>query len=226
MLALCLTAWRDADDDILPLSMAWHRAQGVDHILIARDQPISEQGQAMTELQDMALWLGCEWVLNSDADEFWVPSQGTLAELFVSLPPGLGMATAAVVEFTIDGAHSYSRHMNWMGQRLAPKTCHRPAQGVRVLNGNAGVSGAHGGSRLLHNLQVLHWPLRSAAQAQRKCQSLAATFPVGRLRRNSWLAAYQGMALDPVNVLARLPGREMVPDARLQRVLETSRVAA
>ncbi len=206
------------EGDVQPQFLAWHRAQGVDLFLSAQMYGPERQSQEMTDLQRLAHAEGCDWVIDSDADEFWWSEGGTVKELLAGQPAGLAWVTAPVTEFTPDGKRALAGHRNWIGLDLAPKVCHRPGPGIRVLLGNAGVVGAHGRVRRLPGLEVLHWPLRSPEQARGKCQNLLAwegrdPRPARRLR------GYRDLERDPeaeFERIARLPSR---PDDRLQRAL-------
>ncbi|MGH7611804.1 MAG: hypothetical protein ACREN4_07270, partial [Candidatus Dormibacteria bacterium] len=206
------------EEDLEQRFLAWHRAQGVDLFLSTQVYGPERQSQGMTELQLLAHSERCDWVLDSDADEFWWSGRGTVKEVLERLPAGLAWALAQVTEFTPGGGRALAGHRNWMGLRLSPKVCHRPGPGIRVLRGNGGVLGAHGRGRTLPDLEVLHWPLRSPGQARRKCQDQLAwegrdPRPARRLR------GYRDLERDPEAVfgrIARLPSR---PDDRLQRAL-------
>lgn len=216
MLMLCTTAL--SLEHISPEFRAWHESQGVDHILVQTHTPHRDQAQDMTRLQREALVLGADWVINSDIDEFWVAREGTLADLFRGIPANVGVGLAEESEFSPDGEHSYEGHQNWMGFGLRPKCAHRPSLQARVGWGNASVGGVHGMTTLLHDLEVLHWPIRTQDQAKRKCETLAVTFP-GDPRPALRVEFYREMAAHPDRMMAEVAKLPSVPDARLRRVL-------
>lgn len=206
------------EEDLEQRFLAWHRAQGVDLFLSSRGYPPDRQEQKMTELQLLAHSERCDWVLDSDADEFWWSGRGTVKQALAHLPAGLAWALAQVTEFTPGGGRALTGHRNWMGLRLSPKVCHRPGAGIRVLRGNGGVLGAHGRGRTMPDLEVLHWPLRSPEQARRKSENLLDWAgrdprPPGRL------LGYRAMAADPGGELARIDALPSQADPRLRQAL-------
>ena len=109
MLVLTLLCRDEAD--ILDSMLRFHLAQGVDRIIATDNgsvdgsleilQRYEKRGQ-LTLLQepkhthDQAVWvtrmarmaaeMGADWVINSDADEFWWPQQGNLHSALAKLP--------------------------------------------------------------------------------------------------------------------------------------------
>ena len=109
MLVLTLLCRDEAD--ILESMLRFHLAQGVDRIIATDNgsvdgsleilQRFERRGQ-LTLLQeaeqthDQAVWvtrmarmaaaMGADWVINSDADEFWWPQQGNLNSTLAQLP--------------------------------------------------------------------------------------------------------------------------------------------
>ena len=112
MLVLTLLCRDEAD--ILESMLRFHLAQGVDRIIATDNgsvdgsleilQRFERRGQ-LTLLQeteqthDQAVWvtrmarmaaaMGADWVINSDADEFWWPQQGNLNSPWPSSPKAL-----------------------------------------------------------------------------------------------------------------------------------------
>lgn len=239
-LALCFTA-RD-EQDIVETMIRWHVSQGVDLVLVeeafssddtphildrlARELPVvvnhtrrshAEQAQAMTELQAQAYALGADWVINSDADEFWVSRYGSLWHVFAAIPPDIGFVRAEIDEYASDQT-LLPHHRSWSGERLAPKVAHRPSPSVTVQFANVSVSGTLPGTRPLADLRVLHWPLRSPEQAASKCRNLSLPVPG---RAVSCDDHYRRLEADPSAALA-VSG---LPDARLAGILRDHRTA-
>jgi hypothetical protein len=126
---------------------------------------------------------GADWVINTDADEFWLPRRGTLKETFGAIPGRYGIVwglTRAFVPRPEDG-RSFSERMT---VRLAanapindPASPYRPHAKV-AHRGDPTIS-VHFGSHLAHSptlaplrdwyfADVLHFPFRTQAQYERK----------------------------------------------------------
>jgi hypothetical protein len=116
--------------DIVATNIAYHLAQGVDHI-IATDN-LSEDGtldiledfarrgvlslvREAADTYDQHAWVtrmareaacvhGADWVINGDADEFWWPRQGSLRDTFASLGVGTVALEAARYNFVVTDA--------------------------------------------------------------------------------------------------------------------------
>ncbi len=123
---------------------------------------------------------GAEWVLNTDADEFWWPQGGGLGEVLAAVPARYGVVRGAWRNFVPrpeDGRSFFER----MTVRLCTpafhhhplsthsKSAHRAAADVRVGRGNHEAFG----EGLLplrgwYPLEILHFPVRSLEHSVRK----------------------------------------------------------
>jgi hypothetical protein len=123
---------------------------------------------------------GADWVINSDADEFWWPRSGTLKELLGAVPRRFGGVRGMWRNFVArpEGPASFAERMTFRSQRTTPgvhpfnphfKTIHRGTADVVVGGGNHDVSG-RGLTPLFgwYPVDVLHFPIRSLAQFERK----------------------------------------------------------
>jgi Glycosyl transferase family 2 len=125
-----------------------------------------------------------DWVITSDADEFWWPRGGTLKEVLEAVPDRFGAVRALVRNFVPrrddeewfgDGLTvrlAASAPINDPASPFRPvvKVAHRADPKARITSG--GAHGVLGLSRPLlrswHPLEDLHLPLRSRAQCARK----------------------------------------------------------
>lgn len=123
---------------------------------------------------------GADWVLNTDADEFWWPQGAGLGEVLAAVPARYGVVRAAWRNFVPrpdDGRRFFER----MTARLCTpafhhhplsthsKSAHRAVADVRVGRGNHEAFG----DGLLplrgwYPLEILHFPVRSLEHAVRK----------------------------------------------------------
>ena len=131
-----------------------------------------------------------DWVINSDADEFWWPRATTLKEAIGAVPPAYGVVYAPMCYFLPrPGAGEFFERMtirllqtapinNPLSRyRPSPKAAHRANPHVVVRRGNHQVEGA--GRRLSswHPLELLHFPDRSPDQVARKYENTVASWP-------------------------------------------------
>jgi hypothetical protein len=82
--------------------------------------------------------LGADWVIHTDADEFWWPLRGTLADTLAEIPERYGVVVAPRTEFVgrPDGAGSFATRLTVRESRsrLQPKVAHRGEPDVVVLD--------------------------------------------------------------------------------------------
>jgi glycosyltransferase involved in cell wall biosynthesis len=200
---MTLTARDEAD--IIDEQLAFHLAVGVDFVLaadngstdgtteilesyarggylhrIAASDPFL-QIELVTELaRRAATEFGADWVINSDADEFWWPRTGGLKEILATVPPRFGSVRGMWRNFAArpDDGRSFAERMTIRSQRpvegLHPfnthfKTVHRASPDVEVGGGNHDVRGT-GVAPLFgwYPVDVLHFPIRSLEQFERK----------------------------------------------------------
>jgi hypothetical protein len=201
------------EEDIVGYNIAYHLARGVDFViatdnasqdrtpqllerfaqqgklhLIREPSLTHDQGTWVTRMARMAARkFEADWVINNDADEFWLSRAGTLRDALEAAPSGA--ECLAVPRFDMMPTREAETHffesMVWRltdsetvhGDRSPPKTCHRAYADVTVADGNHHVKrrGARIAERSDHSLEILHYPLRSLPQIERKVrQGIAA----------------------------------------------------
>jgi hypothetical protein len=123
---------------------------------------------------------GADWVINSDADEFWWARTGTLKEVLGAVPARFGSVRGMWRNFVArpEQPGSFAERMRFRSQRTTPgvhpfnphfKTIHRGSPDVEVGGGNHDVAG-RGLTPLAgwYPVDVLHFPIRSLEQFERK----------------------------------------------------------
>jgi len=127
-----------------------------------------------------ATQFGADWVINSDADEFWWARTGTLKQLLGVVPPRFGSVRGMWRNFVArpEDSRSFAERMTIRSHETTPgvhpfnphfKTIHRGSAEVEVGGGNHDVRG--GGLTPLfgwYPVDVLHFPIRSLEQFERK----------------------------------------------------------
>jgi hypothetical protein len=154
------------EGDILEANLRFHHAIGVDHFVVTDNGSTDETPEILDRYVDAGLahvihepgadlrkrgadWLtnmarfaatelGAAWVLHTDADEFWWPLRGTLAEALAAIPERYGVVVAPRTEFVgrPDGGGSFAERLTVREARarLQPKVAHRAEPDVVVLD--------------------------------------------------------------------------------------------
>jgi hypothetical protein len=195
--------------DIVDAQLAFHLHAGVDFVIATDNRSndgtaeiferyeragvlhlIREEGDDMrqdewvTRMARLAATeFGADWVINSDADEFWWPRGGSLKEVFATVPERFGVVRGCWRHFLPrpdDGGFFAER----MTVRLAvpafpgdkqtifhahQKVAHRATPDVVVEDGNHDATGS--GLEVVrwwHPIEVLHFSFRSIVQLERK----------------------------------------------------------
>jgi hypothetical protein len=142
------------------------------------------QGEWVTRMARLAARrYDADWVINTDADEFWWPRGGSLKEVLEAVPDTYGIVQGfwrSFVPRPDDDAPFFERMTARLSQRAPindPTSFYRPV--VKVAHrGDPNVTVARGNHALAdspfatlttwHPIEVLHFPLRSRAQWMRK----------------------------------------------------------
>jgi len=196
------------EEYILAANLEFHLAQGVDFFIVTdnlsvdgtpgiieryakrglalyRHEPADDFAQSrwVTRMARLAsARYGADWVINNDADEFWLPENGfgTIKEALTSLPSEIEALRVPRTNFIPAdelGAGFFAERMrlrerqsyNSLGVPLSPKVCHLGFDDVEVDQGNHHVSRA--GAQLPSAsgpLRILHYPVRSYRQFENK----------------------------------------------------------
>lgn len=203
---------RDEADIIGPM-IDHHLAQGVDTIIVTDNgsvdgtfEILQRYGEAIVLRQDLMhrkqqhsvvtgmardafTQFGADWVINADADEFWLAQSGdrTLHELFSEIPKDLKTFTVPVIDMT--GAASRlgsglqrlvyrdtrpQARLNELGLHAhsTPDAVHIGIERIEVAQGNHSVNLESTGPLPANlKMEVLHFPWRSWEQFSRKVEN-------------------------------------------------------
>jgi hypothetical protein len=214
---IILTVLARDEADVIDAQVAFHLNAGADFIIAtdnnsrdgtteileayARDrvlhlirQPAEglRQGEWVTRMARLAAAeYGADWVINTDADEFWWPRGRSLKEVLAAVPPAYGVVQAFWRSFVPrpDDGSLFAERMTVRLSQHAPindptsfyrpvvKVAHRGDPRVTVARGNHAL--ADSPLRTLptwHPIEVLHFPLRSRAQWMRKVELQGEAF--------------------------------------------------
>jgi hypothetical protein len=155
--------------------------------LIRESGEAFRQGEWVTSMARLAATeYGADWVINSDADEFWWPRGGSLNEVLGAIPKRYGIVHAAWRPFLPrpDERGFFADRMTVRLSASAPindptslfrprlKVLHRADPGVVVGGGNHALIGSPMSPlRGWYPIEVLHFPIRSFEQFERKYQA-------------------------------------------------------
>jgi hypothetical protein len=255
------------EEDILEANLDFHLTAGVDFVLatdhrsvdrtpaiLARyerqgvlrwkrvDEEGYEQGRWVTRMARLAHEMGADWVINSDADEFWWPRQGTLASTLAGVPGSIDTVVVRRTDFppvSHEAGPFWERMIyrelssfNLIGRPILPKVCHRARPAVTVAQGNHSVSGEGLGETLEDGrIEILHFPLRSYRQFETKIRNGGAAYAVPgappgvglawRHAHELWLKGelrnlFEQRVLDSEVRQSRLKDGSIVTDTRLR----------
>jgi hypothetical protein len=276
---LVLTVLARDEADVIDAQIAFHLNAGVDFV-IATDNASQDgtteifesyahegclhlirepaeglrQGEWVTGMARLAAnEFGADWVINSDADEFWWPRGGSLKEMLGAVPERYGIVQAFWRSFVPrpDDDAFFAERMTARLSQHAPindptsvyrpvvKVAHRADPNVVVGRGNhALVNSRLSPLTTWHPLEVLHFPLRSSAQWRRKVelQGEAFTKHIERSGTGYHLVGYDALQSGRIDeqhsslivdddALARgLEDGALVEDMRLRNALRDLRV--
>jgi hypothetical protein len=257
---LVMTLMVRNEADIIDTQIAFHLAAGVDFI-IATDHDSSDETTAILESYEQrgvlhlirvssatkrkservtrmarsaAADFGADWVINSDADEFWWPSGGNLKEVLAHIPDRYGVVRTFVRPFLPRPGED--QFVERMTVRLAPsapinnpfgpfrvnvRLIHRAASDIVVGGGNASVRSQFLPLRGLLPTEVFHYPIRSFGQFKRKFLTHYETSS-GERRRGEHVRAYAALQ---AGTLDELYDELVVDDLRVERGLEAGSLA-
>jgi len=197
--------------DIVDAQIAFHLHAGVD-LVIATDNRSSdgtteileryERGGVLQLLHEEGddmrqdVWVtrmarlaatehAADWVINSDADEFWWPRGGSLKDVLATIPERYGVVRGCWRHYLPrpdDGAFFAERMIVRLNEPAFPgdkrtvfhahqKVAHRADPAVEIEPGNHNALGAGlEPMRAWHPLEVLHFSMRSPEQLGRKAR--------------------------------------------------------
>ena len=204
------------EEDILEQNLRFHHALGVDFFIVTDNGSVDGTREILGRYEEAGLArvireeagdlraLGAEWytrmarmaateydadwVINNDADEFWWPISGTLADSLEAIPERFGSVVAPRSEFVgrPDGPGSFADRLVLREARgsLQPKVAHRADPDVVVLHRGAHEVAAASGEDLWQALRppgrAVHRTVRDESDGDREDIRLvwAPTWPI------------------------------------------------
>ncbi len=189
---------------------------------------------------------GADWVINTDADEFWMPRGASLKETFQALPEPYGVVWALSRHFVPrpDDDRFFAERMTVRVSAPAalndPTSPYRPhLKAAHRADPDVGV--AHGAHSVFtkrwralphwHPFDVLHFPFRSSTQWERKgVRRARGDKPLGQYVRALHASekgraadVYQALLVDDAELVRGLAAGSLVEDTRLRDALRALR---
>ena len=260
------------EEDILEDNLEFHRSMGVDHVVVT-DNLSTDRTPQILERYAAQGWLtwrretdddysqyrwvtrmareavvhhGADWVINNDADEFWLPRRGDLKRAFAAVPDDVGVVSVSRADF-LPRPEQPGRFCDRLtvrtqwgekydGTRLLPKVAHRADPQVEVAQGNHEASGPLlGTASTTDEVEILHFPVRTYAQYEHKTVVGGRAYRrntdlprnMGKRRRRDYKRYLQGTLRDWYDahllsddqVAAGLTEGRLIEDRRLQELL-------
>jgi len=203
---LVMTLLARDEADVIDAQIAFHLAAGVDFVIatdnLSRDGTteileryadegrlhlIREQGDDLRQSEWVTRMarlaeaeFGADWVINADADEFWLPRAPSFKDLLGAVPKHFGVIRGAWRNFVPvrDDGRFFAERMTVRlctpGYQPDPlgthtKSAHRATADVRIGRGNhEAFADGLVPLRGWFPIEILHFPLRSLEQCRRK----------------------------------------------------------
>lgn len=254
---LVLTVKLLGELDLLEAQLEYHLSAGVDHVVVGRLESSSDgvrekldrfaatdvtveslvepRSSARDHLRRVAIERGAEWIIESDADEFWWPRGPSLSQVLEPIPPRYTTVQALVRVFPPrPGNGSFDERMTVRPSLLLADTRPEPlAWALRPVHrvvGQTIVDASEGRFvplRAWYPIEVFRFPLRSSEQAAAAAtrgesrSTLEAAFHAGE--RESTLRRYSDLVVDDEQARKRLAEGSLVEDPRLRECLHALR---
>lgn len=164
--------------------------EGFVHVLREPGEDLRD-GEWVTRMARLAATeFRADWVINSDADEFWWPRGGSLETVLAAIPERYGTVGAFLRTFVPrPGDGDFAERMTVRFSALAPindpgslyrpirKIVHRSDPEVTLVRGHHAVVGTSlAPLRGWYPIEAFHFPLRTVEQCARKARVMGAAF--------------------------------------------------
>lgn len=148
---------------------------------VPQTSPTYNQGVWVTQMAQVArMAYDADWVINNDADEFWMPESGTLKDFFNKIPSNVGKAHINRLDFhyrPFKDAKFYEALIfrEWMCRWT--KCCHRGVSDISINIGNHDALSKELSEKYpetlvnTSELRILHYPMRDCKKYKKKIEA-------------------------------------------------------
>ena len=200
----------DGTEDVL----ARHEQDGFVRVLREPDGRFRQREWVTRMARLAATEHEADWVINSDADEFWWPRGASLREVLGAVPARYGIVQSLVRHFVplADDGRPFEERMTFRLRPTAPindpaspwrpyrKVVHRASPVIELVEGGHAVRSQNlPPLRGWYPIECLHFPLRSQGQVERKGRAWGAA--VGKFYATSEVARSAGTAYHAIPAL-------------------------
>jgi hypothetical protein len=225
-----------------------YATEGVLHLIRADGERMDEGDWATRMSRVAASEFGADWIIPSDADEFWWPRGGSLQEVLASVPSRYGIVRALLRQFVPrpDDGEFFADRMTARVSGSAPindpNSLFRPNL-KSVHRGDPGATLSAGAHTLLDSklvplrgwypIEFLHFPIRSFEQCDRKYENLRASLGASRnayyeevhraREAERFPEFYESIVIDDAALERGLQDGSLVMDTRLRDALRSLR---
>lgn len=211
---------------------------------------------------DQAIWVtrmahlathehAADWLIHADADEFWCPTEGSLRDTLRAIPKHVTALDVGRTNFLPPAVGSedclpfFQRQviretcsLNSLGRPLPPKVCHRSHPNIHIDDGNHSIlrDGQPVAALPTDRIKILHFPIRSLAQLERKitqgAQALERNARVDKSIGSTWrhlykimdregslIDYYESLCLTPKQIADGVAAGALVEDRGIQKWL-------
>jgi hypothetical protein len=228
-----------------------YRQRSLLHLIRETDDNYSQSHWVTRMARMAAVDFQADWVINSDADEFWWPEESSdLKELLAKVPTEIDALRVSRSNFVplADGGRGHfidtmtvreRESRNGCGDPLPPKVCHRGYHDITVAMGNHAVSRTDGPLAVgTAPLSIFHFPVRSFTQLALKVSLGGAALErnedldrgvgkVWRMLYRKWQhgdleAYYRDQSFTEASLKTAIESRQLVQDERLRNFMRHS----
>jgi len=213
-----------------------YERDGVLHLIREDSEEFDSQALRTRMARLAAAHYRADWVIGADADEFFWPRGGSLPEVLAAVPDRFGVVRAPWAFFVArpDGHASFAERMTlrlspeaWLAHPRSPykpnvKIAHRGIADVLVQGGNHRLLSGGLEPTPWHPIEVLHFPIRSVAQLERKMAHWSRAgrrWSPARTRVSDARGWFDAVVVDDNVAAAGVERGELVLDTRLRDML-------